>query len=146
MTRPPPHWPPYRRLPAFLPAPTRGRADGWTAVRQADFIGFLAETGSVAEAARKVGLSRESAYRLRRRAGAESFAQAWDAAAAGGKGGDFAPPRKFTPDEVAARALGGTLQVRMRRGRYVGTLRKSDDRLLLRLLAQLDRAGRGSGR
>jgi hypothetical protein len=136
----PPRWPPYRRLPDFVPVPMRGRADGWTPPRQGDFIGFLAETGSVAEAARQAGLSRESAYRLRRRRGAESFAAAWDAALAGG---DFRPARKFTPSEVAGRALGAVLQVRMRRGRYVGTVEKVGDVMLLRHLAQLDRATRG---
>jgi len=131
-------------LPDFLPVPMRGRADGWTPARQGDFIGFLAETGSVAEAARRVGLSKESAYRLRRRRGAEGFARAWEAAVAGGAVGHIAPERKFTGQELAARALGVTLQVRMRRGRYVGTVGKSSDVLLLRHLAQLDRANCGS--
>ncbi|HEY0959179.1 MAG TPA: hypothetical protein VGE05_07875 [Novosphingobium sp.] len=110
---------------------------------QGDFIGFLAETGSVTEAARRVGLSKESAYRLRRRAGAEGFALAWEVAAAGAAQCDFTPARKFTVEELAARALGRTLQVLMRRGRYVGTRVKSNDVMLLRHLAQLDRASRG---
>lgn len=142
----PTRWPAYRRLPEFVPVPARARADGWTPARQGDFIGFLAESGSVAEAARQVGLTRESAYKLRRRAGAESFAAAWDAAAGGaasgqGDGRHLSAPRKFTADMVAERALGVTLQVLMRRGRYVGTRRKTSDRLLLRLLARLDRLG-----
>lgn len=132
-------WPAYRRLPDFVPVPTRGRADGWTALRQGDFIGFLAETGSVAEAARRVGLSKESVYRLRRRRGAQGFAFAWDVAVAGG---NFAGARKFTADELAARALGGSLHVRMRAGRYVGTAIKSNDLILLRLIAQFDRSCR----
>jgi hypothetical protein len=144
MPRLPSRWPPYKRLSDFLPVPTRGRADGWTPHRQADFIGFLAETGSVAEAARRVGLSKESAYRLRRRRGAEGFARAWDEAVAAGSGADFGPARKFTDGEVAARALGVTLQVRMRRGRYVGTVEKSSAVMLLRHLARLDRATRWS--
>ncbi|MBW8753361.1 MAG: hypothetical protein JF595_04310, partial [Sphingomonadales bacterium] len=87
------------------------------------------------------GCSRESAYRLRRRRGAEGFAAAWDAAAAA----QIPAPRKFTPAEVAAQALGVTLQVRMRRGRYVGTVVKQNDIMLLRQLAQIDRASRGCG-
>jgi hypothetical protein len=73
---------PYRRLrvPAFYPVPTRTRRDGWTIERQADFLGMLAETGSVIGACEAVGISRKSAYRLRDRPGAESFAAAWDAA------------------------------------------------------------------
>lgn len=138
-------WPAYRRLPDFAPVPTRGRVDGWGALAQGDFIGFLAETGSVTEAARRVGLSKESAYRLRRRAGAEGFALAWEVAVAGGAECDFQPTRKFTLEELAARALGRTLQVVMRRGRYVGTRIKSNDAMLLRHLAQIDRASRGYG-
>lgn len=142
----PTRWPAYRRLPAFVAVPTRARADGWTPLRQGDFIGFLAESGSVAEAARQVGLTRESAYKLRRRPGAESFAAAWDAAVAGGMagqgdGGHIGASRKFTDEDMAGRALGVTLQVLMRRGRYVGTRRKTSDFLLLRLLARLDRLG-----
>lgn len=69
---------PGRRVPAFTPVPLRYRADGWTPQRQADFLGQLCETWSVVEAARRVGLTRESAYRLRDKPGAESFAAAWD--------------------------------------------------------------------
>jgi hypothetical protein len=66
----------YRRLrvPAFYPVPTRTRRDGWTIERQADFLGMLAETGSVIGACEAVGISRKSAYRLRTLPGAESFA------------------------------------------------------------------------
>jgi hypothetical protein len=63
---------PYRRLrvPAFQPVPTRTRRDGWTIERQADFLGMLAETGSVIGACEAVGISRKSAYQLRARPGA----------------------------------------------------------------------------
>jgi hypothetical protein len=67
-------------VPAFYPVPTRTRRDGWTVERQADFLGMLAETGSVIGACEAVGISRKSAYQLRARPGAESFAAAWDAA------------------------------------------------------------------
>ena len=66
------------RVPAFLPVPGRRRADGWTALRQAAFLVALARTGSVSQAAREVGMARETAYRLRSREGGESFAAAWD--------------------------------------------------------------------
>src|SRR5687768_738078 len=71
---------PRPRLPAFHPVPIRTRSDGWTPVRQAEFIGMLAETGSVSAAAEFVGMARETAYRLRRKPGAEEFAHAWDVA------------------------------------------------------------------
>jgi len=51
-------------------------------MRQAQFIGYLAETRCVRAAALRVGMSRETAYRLRARPGADSFCGAWDAALA----------------------------------------------------------------
>lgn len=65
-------------VPDFTPVPCRARRDGWTADRQRAFIAALACTGCVGKAAREAGMSRESAYRLRRRRGAEGFAAAWD--------------------------------------------------------------------
>jgi hypothetical protein len=134
-----------RRPPAFVPVPLRHRADGWTPWRQARFLGVLAETGSVAAAARAVGLARETAYRLRRRAGAESFAAAWDAVLSG----KAVPARKVTTDELRWRAYCGVLKPVMRAGRHVGTLCKPDNSALLRLLARLGRPGaegpRGAG-
>ena len=61
----------HARVPAFVPVATRTRKDGWTARRQAAFLAALAITGSVSEAARRVSMARDSAYRLRRREGAE---------------------------------------------------------------------------
>ena len=69
-----------RRIPSFHVMPGRTRCDGWTPVKQAEFIGELAETRSVTEAARRVGMRRETAYRLRHRLWSESFCAAWDAA------------------------------------------------------------------
>ena len=65
---------------AFTPVPVRGRHDGWTVDRQKGFILRLALGGHVTLAARAVGLSRKSAYRLRERPDARSFAAAWDKA------------------------------------------------------------------
>jgi hypothetical protein len=67
-----------RAIPLFHAVPVRDRHDGWTPRRQAAFIGHLAETRSVSEAARRVEMARESAYQLRRRPGAGSFCAAWD--------------------------------------------------------------------
>jgi hypothetical protein len=47
----------------------RIRHDGWTPKRQLDFLAALARSRSVTKAARAVGMSRESAYRLRARLG-----------------------------------------------------------------------------
>jgi len=53
----------------------------WTGAKAGYFIDFLAKLGRVDDAANIVGMSRQSAYRLRRRLGEGStFARAWDAA------------------------------------------------------------------
>jgi molybdenum-dependent DNA-binding transcriptional regulator ModE len=59
------------------PAP---RADNtrWTGAKASAFLKLLARTGKVAPAARSVGMSRQSAYRLRARA--PEFAKYWDTA------------------------------------------------------------------
>ena len=147
MKRYPPRKPArHVRVPAFVPVPTRARADGWTPARQAEFLAALALTRSVSAAARRVSMARETAYRLRRRAGAESFAAAWDAAL----GRVASAKRKVTPEERARRALDGLLKPHFWRGEHVLTVRKADNSALLSYLAQLDRperaARRGGGR
>ena len=52
------------------------RKHGWTVERQLAFLDALIGTRSVTKAAAAVGMSRESAYRLRDRA--ELFAALWD--------------------------------------------------------------------
>jgi hypothetical protein len=105
----------YRRLsvPAFYPVPTRTRRDGWTAERQADFLGMLAETGSVIGACEAVGMSRKSAYRLRALPGAGSFAAAWDAALG-------LPGRKVTSPRHNPVNCHPLVRLVMFRGRYRG--------------------------
>lgn len=129
-----PPLPPSRAL-AFHPVPLRSRRDGWTPLRQADFIGQLAITRSVSAAARRVGMARESAYRLRGRAGAASFAAAWDAAL----GLPAAAPKITLPD-LYQRIANGTLQPVVRRGRLLGVVQKHDNAAILTLLARLARA------
>jgi hypothetical protein len=128
-----------KRIPPFLPVPLRARADGWTSLRQAEFIGFLAESGCVATAAAAVGKSRQSAHRLRSLPGAESFVAAWDAAC-----GMFAAPWKFTFAELQACAFTGPWVVHLRGGRYRGVSRKPSTSAILRVLAQLDRSSFGA--
>lgn len=130
-------WPAWKRVPPFLPVPLRARADGWTAERQAQFIGLLAQTGSVAEAARRVGMARENAHRLRRRAGAESFAHAWDAVMAVWKG-ETAQHRKITPSELPEHAYVGGFHIAMRRRKFVRAKRKPSNSALLRHLRRMD--------
>ena len=64
----------------WVPVRRRPRLDGWTEEKQRRFIEELADTGQVGLAARAVGMSRESAYKLRRAAHAAAFARAWDSA------------------------------------------------------------------
>jgi len=67
---------------AFTPVPARARCDGWSCAVQRGFVEGLAAGMTPGAAARSVGMGRQGAYALRRRPGAESFAAAWDAAAA----------------------------------------------------------------
>lgn len=60
------------------PTPFRFRHDGWTQGRRTKFLIQLANTGNVAEACRRVGLSTTNAYRLRQRD--EAFSVAWNEA------------------------------------------------------------------
>ena len=79
-------------------------------------------------------MSRETAYRLRRKPGAGSFAHAWDVAV-----GRVPPKRKVTPEELHQRTFFGLLKPLIYRGRYVSTVRKADNSAVLRYLAQIDR-------
>lgn len=145
MTRQPRSAPRRATIPPFYPVPVGGRRDGWTPLRQAEFIGHLAECGSVAEAARRTGMAREGAYRLRTRCWSESLCAAWQAALARHGTRSAAPPhtgpRKVTLDELYWRLEGGLWQVRLDRGRYAGVMRKADSSALLGLLARLGGGG-----
>jgi hypothetical protein len=54
------------------------RRDGWTAERRAVFLESLCERADVARACARAGLSRQAAYKLRRRD--PVFALAWNVA------------------------------------------------------------------
>ncbi|MFT6008732.1 MAG: hypothetical protein ACI9TB_001968 [Parasphingorhabdus sp.] len=123
------------RIPAFTPVPLRPRADGWSPVRQAEFIGLLAQTRCVSKAATLVGMSRESAYRLRGKAGAEEFAAVWDAIL----GVPESRQPKVTLESLFQRLRHGSYRPILRGGRYVGTIQKPDNSALLALLGRLDR-------
>src|SRR3546814_8362308 len=64
----------------WVPVLRKRRKDGWSPDKQRAFIEVLADTGSVATAAQRVGMSESSAYRLRRSPGAEALDRAWSAA------------------------------------------------------------------
>ena len=122
---------------AFTPVPVRARHDGWTVMRQKGFILRLALGGCVTVAAKGVGKTRKSAYRLRERPGAESFAAAWDRAMGWGQ--------DRTIDVGLERALLGERVPIVRDGRCVGERLRYDNRLTIAVLNALDRRGAGLG-
>ena len=111
----------------FTPVPVAARRDGWTPRRQRDFIRALAAGSSTSHAARAVGMSKQSAYKLRERPGAESFAAAWDAAAAESYVRNF--------DMAIERVTVGIAVPRFYRGRQIATIYRPDYRLALAVLA-----------
>jgi hypothetical protein len=70
--------PPAESPPARGASPRQIRSDGWTGVRQLVFLQALAGTRKVSAAAAAAGMSRESAYRLRRRPEGALLALLWD--------------------------------------------------------------------
>ena len=142
----PPAYRVRRRPPFFHPVPVRSRRDGWTVARQCEFLARLYLTGSVSEAARAVGMSRASAYRLREREGAEGFAHAWDAIFVPPGMGRIAVPkpdwRKVTSPTLARRMQTGLVQPLIHRGRIAAIRRKPDNFSMLRLLRRVDAAER----
>ena len=121
----------------FDPVPVRRRHDGWTAERQIAFIEKLADCSSVTAAARHVGMSRESARRLRRRPCGRSFRDAWDAAL------DCA----YAEVEEAAmeRSKNGIARPIFYKGEQVGEWRHHDERLTMFLLRFRRRHRFGAG-
>ena len=109
--------------PAFTPVLlVRTRHDGWTVPRQTAFLRALCVTGSVSSAARMVGMSRKAAYGLRARAGAESFALAWEIALGEGQARAF--------DWLMERALNGVTTIQLRTGGAVEVGHGPDRRLV----------------
>ncbi|MEA3034810.1 MAG: hypothetical protein QOH04_569 [Sphingomonadales bacterium] len=117
--------------PLFDPVPGRARRDGWTPKRQRAFIDALAGGMGAGAAARAVGMSKQTAYALRRRPGAESFAAAWDEAVGRAKRRRC----KTISDRTRAAIDGMPVPIRYR-GRIVGTRMKYDNPQLIRLLGQ----------
>ena len=110
-------------LLAFTPVPMqRRRADGWSAERQRRFITALSVMGAVGPAARAVGMGRASAYRLRERAGAAGFAEAWDIAIACGADLQF--------HTALDQAINGVTKVRVMRGGTVEVVNAPDRKVL----------------
>jgi hypothetical protein len=115
--------------PTFTPVPlARNRHDGWTPERQKQFLIALSVLGTVNAAARAVGMSRISAYKLREREGAESFAAAWDQAIGMGRAMQF--------DHAMECAINGVTTVRLRLGGVLDLESSVDRRQMMRVLRQ----------
>lgn len=114
----------------WVPVRRRARHDGWTEEKQRRFIEVLADTGLVGAAAKDVGMTRASAYRLRRAPHAGAFARAWDRARelAGALIEDIAFERAIEGVEVESYDGNGEL---------AGTRTVYNDRLLTFLLRHL---------
>jgi hypothetical protein len=121
----------------FTPAYGHSRIDGWTPERQRMFCEVLAECGLVREAAETVGMTAQTAYRLRRRAGGKGFALAWDAA--------LQLARQRLVDMALERAVDGSLETTYDGdGKILRQRRKQDVRLLLAVIGKLGAGQRHS--
>jgi hypothetical protein len=143
MSQPPAHR--VRRRPGFFhPVILRRRSDGWAIARECAFLAHLYHTGSPTAAARAVGMSRESAHRLRAREGAEGFAHAWDRVLTHPGSGRCERPaidyRKVTVPTLQGRVETGLVRPVIARGRMTAIALKADNSSLLRLLRRLDQS------
>ena len=122
-----PETPPEPAAEPTLPV----RRDGWTPEKQAEFLRQLASTHNVAEAARAVGMTRQSAYKLRNRLKGEPFDIAWAAA--------FRRKYDALAEAALERALGGVEVPHFYKGELIHVSRRYDERLTVALLALRDR-------
>ncbi len=116
------------------PRPHAGRIrhDGWTPERQAVFLDALAACGVVADAAKRAGLSAQSAYALRNRKAGRAFATAWDAVL-------IHRARGRMSDELLSRAMNGCAEAVQRDGIVIAERHRYDNRLSMAVLTRLDR-------
>ncbi|MEM7667464.1 MAG: hypothetical protein AAF250_16585 [Pseudomonadota bacterium] len=102
------------------------RRDGWSAEKQRGFLQMLAATQSVAQAAKAVGMSRQSAYKLRARLDDAPFGAAWRMATRSA--------RNALVEAALDRAINGVEVPHYWQGELVGTSRRYDERLTALLL------------
>ncbi len=123
-------------IPNFTPwRAKRERVGGWSPEVQRAFIAELTRIGSVGAAARSVGKTARSAYQLRDKDGAESFAVAWLAAMQVGQ--------ECAQQVAIERALHGELVPQFRAGRFTGYKMVHNDRLLIAALSSSRRYADG---
>lgn len=114
---------------AYQPVELRARKDGWTAERQRTFLTTLADTGSIAQAARAAAITPRSAWRLRNHPKGAAFGRAMDAAQM--------TAAKRLLGVAFDRATTGTSRQVWRQGQIVAVSSPPSDRLLMFLLRHL---------
>ena len=107
--------------------------DRWSKPKMAAFLRELAACHSVAAAARSVGMSRQSAYRLRARLKGEPFDLGWETA--------FQHSYDALHQAALERALHGIAVPVFFNGEQIGTRQHYDERLTCFLLAARNRGG-----
>jgi hypothetical protein len=120
---------PVEHAPEPEPEPER-----WTPERQARFLRELAACHCVSTAARSVGMSRQSAYRLRARLRGQPFDRGWAMA--------LGCALDALAQAALERALNGVEVQHFHHGELVGTSRRFDDRLTIALLDRAAVIGR----
>jgi hypothetical protein len=105
----------------------------WTNRKMAEFLRALAATHSVKAAAKSVGMSRQSAYRLRSRLKGKAFDTAWDEA--------FRHSYENLPYAALDRALNGVEVPHYYKGELIGTSRRFDERLTVTMLKMISSDG-----
>lgn len=110
-------------VPPFDAVPVQPRHDGWTPERQRSFIEALAATACVEDSARAVGMTPKSAHRLRARADAVAFRDAWDVAL------DFAVGALQAA--IFSRAVHGEPVPHYYKGELIGEHRRYNDQLAM---------------
>lgn len=121
------------RAPAEAPPPAPpprpihvAKGDRWNKHKMTCFLRELAATHSVSAAAKSVGMSRESAHRLRNRLKGQPFDVAWEAASRHGY--------DALADAALDRAINGVEVPHYANGELVGTHRRYNDHLTVALL------------
>ena len=110
------------------------RPHEWTRAKMAEFLRELAATQSVPEAARAVGMSRQSAYGLRNRLAGTPFSLGWEVALEAGL--------HQLHHAVMDRAVNGVEVPHYYHGKLVGTSRRYDNRLASWVLGNTWKVGR----
>lgn len=107
------------------------RTRGWTPDRQRKFIEALADCGSVTEAAERAGMSKQSAYNLRRHPDAAEFRKGWDEA--------LIDAWRRVEETALERVTNGETEIYMKDGVQVVRHRPCSQQLMIHMLDRAER-------